>query len=281
MSMRIKVLLAGMAIIVLTNAVALWGAASNRAETRYSIELTERELSLPYRLMSQDENSGLNLRFVWRQPGARPYYTPDLAWLDRDKLNQLGFDLPVTIENSAQAQTLRKALPKEVYLVLEYDGDAYQEMLALSRTEVEEAQAEVQALPESGDLQRKLERAQERLDEEQRRASRLFVVDAGLDGEALQQRYQARGGRFFVMKGKVSLVVNAGRGGYSFTGRILGLSISEVNVPLSLRPGFAAFDNVGRGGPLGGEPRYAVELQVGVRHEPWIASVRPLAPADK
>ena len=61
--------IAGMLLILLTNAVALLGVAYNRSGTPESrLTLSQRELQLPYGAMTED--SGLTLQIRWRAQNA-------------------------------------------------------------------------------------------------------------------------------------------------------------------------------------------------------------------
>ena len=95
-------LTAGLALIAITNAIALGGAAYNRSgQPDSSLALSDRELQVPYAAWSESENSGLSLRLNWRvlpvpAPGDSVYgyfggrgSTP--AWLDAQKMASLGF----------------------------------------------------------------------------------------------------------------------------------------------------------------------------------------------
>ena len=54
-----KILIAGLAIIIATNVVALAGVAYNRSgNPEAQIELTERELAMPHRYRMNKENRG-------------------------------------------------------------------------------------------------------------------------------------------------------------------------------------------------------------------------------
>ena len=64
---RAHTLIAGAALIVLTNAIALVGVAYNRSgEPDSTLTLTRRELQMSYRWWRDRENSGIALRLLWR-----------------------------------------------------------------------------------------------------------------------------------------------------------------------------------------------------------------------
>jgi hypothetical protein len=63
---RRHTLIAGLALILLTNAVALLGVYQNRSgEPESMLTLTQRELQQPYGWGMARENSGISLRINW------------------------------------------------------------------------------------------------------------------------------------------------------------------------------------------------------------------------
>ena len=88
---NLRTMLAGIGLIILTNAVVLAGVAYNRSgEPETRIILTERELNLPYRYGGSKENSGIALRVNFRVDGTSSdkyrYYGNDARWLSKEKL---------------------------------------------------------------------------------------------------------------------------------------------------------------------------------------------------
>ncbi len=77
---KLTVLIAS--FLVLVNVIVLAGISYNRSgEVITKLQLTERELSLPYRSHRQKENSGLALRLNWN-------FIPDE--LDRNRYSKYG-----------------------------------------------------------------------------------------------------------------------------------------------------------------------------------------------
>ena len=102
----------GIAIIVVTNAVALAGVWWNRQPPADSNPaLSERELSLPWRGPRLRENSGLALDLRWRvidREGAEfgsgfPFNSGTPQWLDAGRMAALGF-APAGAAANAQAR---------------------------------------------------------------------------------------------------------------------------------------------------------------------------------
>ena len=257
-------LAAGLAIVAVTNIVALAGAAYNRSGTpEATLRLSERELHLPSSWGFEGENSGVALRIEWRVLGkepdesrlTQPYYplsSGSPAWLDATKLTELGFDV-AAIESAAHARSLyARQLPKEALLVLELDGPAYHELLARF-----EAYAE---------------RAPDRRDELERQkneSSRLFVVDAGLDVEGLRAKYPSRS-RYAIVRGTIRPWISSHDGQWTVSGFVGGLSVDRINVPLAFRAPFDAW--LERRSRRHADEPFTATVSFGRRFEPWIIS---------
>lgn len=258
-------LIAGLALIAGVNAIALGGVAYNRSGDPDSVlRLSERELRAPYVWRGSKENSGLALRLQWRVLpndaqnkgygwGGFSYGgTPD--WLDEAKMAALGFDIDPQARYGAAGQ-----LPRDVLLVLEFNADAYQAALARARNH----EADTKEGPK-------------RLKEEQEDSSRLFVIDAGLDRQALRSRYADRS-RYAIVSGQVRPAWQGEAGALKPAGYVSDVSVASVNVPLEMR-------NVFDGASLSyaenakSTARYAVELAFGQRLEPWITAAKRTQP---
>jgi hypothetical protein len=264
---RRKTLLAGMALILGSNAVVLAGVAYNRApEPDAVLALTHRELALTRDWGAERENSGVTLKLEWRVLRTRAnfnYYDDygysyggDADWLDRTKLQQLGFDLsrpapdPLLVEDHYEKQ-----LPRPVLLVLELDGAAYVSILKRAEAMAAGAQAKLIADPGNAQLKSSAKTAQEVLVRERTAATRLFVVDADLDAAALRAKYPDRR-RYAIVPGKIGLQSYAGqkRAGY-----VHGPSIADVNVPIQFHGATRA-------------QAFEASVVFGRRLEPWLAA---------
>ena len=278
---RTHTLVAGLSLIALTNAVALLGVAYNRSgEAEAQLRLTQRELQPPYQGYGNRENSGLALKLLWRvlneQPGDAQFNnwryagtggTP--AWLDQAKMEALGFDTPAPAAASTPRGRMRyeKQLPREVLLVLELDGPAYQRSLELATQYAARAQATLASAPGDKSVATRANNAREALEWETYRNSRLFLVDAGLDAAALRAKYP-EASRYPMVRGQVRLQsfnANADK----VRGTLSGLSIESINVPFALRD---VFDTAVRAGDIDPRNKTSFETSVafGKRLEPWI-----------
>ena len=280
----------GIALILIANAVALGGVAYNRSgEPEATLELTERELTLPYDWGRNRDNSGLSLTLDWRAIGLdprdarvtpEPYLTfgePFLAmsrtpaWLDSAKLASLDFEMDHPASSADGRTHYRKQIPKQVLLVLELDGPAYE----IARTRMNAWAAREDSLfranPGAQEFVRRAEFARTELLHEQRGGSRLFLIDAGLDRAALRDRYPDRR-RYAIVRGSVKPQVVGPDSIARLEGQVMELAVPRINVPRQFR---AAFDSVqqmrGPRGQVGTSP-FSATIAFGRRLEPWITS---------
>lgn len=265
----------GFVLVLLTNLVVLLGVSSNRSgEPTTLIELTERELSLAY--SAREENSGLSLQLVWRTMGENEEeyeryggWWKSPAWFNGEKAAELGF----TPERKGSSNHSRKPVAKEVFIVLEYDGEGYQGALRRAKRALEKADDAMKAKSEDKELGQALKRAQQCVEEERLSRSRLFAVDAGLDAGTLRTHYPDRA-RFIVAPGVVSVRYDSDKEGKA-RGHISKMSVQNIHVPLSLRGEFDSILALGNSRHYKPRaPRYLVEVAYGSRFEPWIRSVK-------
>ena len=268
---RRHTLIVGLALILLTNAVALLGVYWNRSgEPESMLRLTERELVQPYGWGMTRENSGVSLRINWRVPSAEmsrdyPYSGDNPVWLDQAKIASLGFDVAQSNMQDNYRWSSRQ-LSKEVLLVLELDGPAYQKALQLVRQYVAEQDTKLAALPEDKAMQKNVNRAHEDATREEQDNSRLFAIDAGLNLPELRAKYPDRN-RYAIVHAQVRPWSIGEQG--KIAGHIDRISITEINVPHAYH---AAFDTKIRLATGRTSARQAFEASVafGQRLEPWL-----------
>ncbi len=282
---RAHTLIAGAALIVLTNGVALVGVAYNRSGDPDSVlALTQRELGMPYKWWRERENSGIALRLLWRaheeevgdEIDRGTWYAGvggTAAWLTKAKLGELGFNVSQPESSDPGRRHYEKQLPKEVLLVLELDGPAYAQARARARRYADREDALRAANPDKKEFEQRSKQARDRLDREERENSRLFAVDAGLDAGALRSKYPDRA-HYAIVRGRVHpLVTGAGRS-LRLSGYLGELSVDEISVPLEFRSVFEHALPAGATG-VGSPARFDATVAFGKRLEPWLtAAVR-------
>jgi len=264
-------LLAGLALILLSNAWVLGSVAYNRSgEPRSLLLLSERELR-PLHEWDRRDNSGVALwpRVRMQEHEGIKRYGPPLS---AQSMRQLGFELPAEDDDKALAR-FQHAQSRPALLVLEMDGAAYQGSVAARRAQLREAEAELARFPGDEKREQALQTARRGLQQELEEASRLFLIDAGLDEAQLRQRYPDRQ-RYWLVRGAVQPWVRYRDGNRppEVGGRAMNYE-RYLQVPYAWRP-------LWQGGT---DPtRYAVEVYVGQRLEPWINWISVSAqPAEK
>jgi hypothetical protein len=277
-------LLAGVGLILAANAVALGGAAWNRSgDPESTLRLSERELRVVGEPVLDRENSGMALRLRWRTLPRRAgpedefhglgyAYGGPPKWLDGSKLAELGFD---TARKRVPGGREHDAIPaKEVFLVLELDGAAYQAALERARQDSQRAKAAQAGKAGARDPEGESKRAAERLRREESTSSRLFVIDAGLDAGALRARYPDRA-RHSIVRGQVRPYWDTQSDATgALVGQVVGPSVGKINVPLEFQPLLAnAGERALRGEEDAQPPRREITVAFGRRLEPWITAV--------
>ncbi|VXB87180.1 conserved hypothetical protein [Pseudomonas sp. 8AS] len=264
-------LLAGLALILLSNAVALAGVWYNRqGQAESSLLLSERELLRDHEGPSR-ENSGLALRLDWRSPSpAAPSNRYERRPLQQEQLLALGF-APLDERDPDYRQRHGK---RQVLVVLELDGPAYQAELRRAEAELQQASQALAQLPDDEQLQIREKLAREDLASERQHASRLFAIDVGLDAASLRQRYPDRS-RYALVPGTVSAWCDCSGDVRQLTGQISQLHNSSLNVPHAWRSLLAerlpaSYSDEQR-------PRFQARVNYGQRLEPWISAIHGLA----
>jgi Domain of unknown function (DUF4824) len=283
---------AGALVLALTNAVVIMGVASNRRQPPESvIMLTERELGPQWSWMWREgENSGLSLRLQYRVESGRnsrlaevaeaetfsPYgnFGP-IAWLDRDKLAALGFDVATPSTHDDGETHYGRMLGRDVLLVLELDGPVRARALQVARDLLARRESEIAGNPERQGSAQRLQSAQRAVQYEEHEASRLFIVDAGLDQATLRQRYADRT-HYAIVHGSIRPFVMRDGTSAKLYGSVTAVRCESINVPLQFRATVPLErpTNIEEMGLARAEKKHPFTMQVafGSHLEPWIVS---------
>jgi hypothetical protein len=268
-------LLVGLALIAVTNAIALGGVAFNRSgEPESVLTLTERELQVINWSWPDNDNSSIDLRLQWRVKEAysqdHDYGHWSNDWLSEEQLRSLGFDTSLPAE-TYEAVDRRREPSKKVFFALEYDGPAYQEALEQRRKRVEYLTQ--LAARNAEDATERLKGARKVLADEQESASRLFIVDASLDADELRERYPDRT-RYAILHGRLRTHVTGEIGKRRVAAGPPELDIEQIRVPHSYRTFVEPLRDRTRYTYNDNPPRFSTTLKVGRRLEPWIVSMQ-------
>ena len=238
-------------IVLAANAFALLHAARNRAGTLEAelVLSSPREAQINASSLT-DDDSGVSMDLHWTDSSAAPWnVTAEMppTWLDRARLQALGFDTSMEPGNSKAQRFYARQRPRRVFAALENDGPGFQAV-----SEAWERQAEQNRAKGLGG-QTYDYRAQ---------GSRLVVVDADADPEKLRARHPDRT-RVAIVPAVVALDLI----GYApppprLRGRLQEIPAS-INVPLPLSA------------QIRGNSRrdYTVRVRWGALYEPWLESI--------
>ena len=279
-------LIAGISLILLTNLIVLAGVFYNRSgEPSSQIQMTERELQIPwYSYNTNHENSGISVRLNWRvyskhenDSGYYSWRSP--SWLDEAKLVELGFDTSQDRYAEEGRRAYNKMLSRDVLLVLEYDGPAWQQTLAAAESNLKEKKEQLAFNPDEELSIRQLESTEERVRDEKTIRSRLFAVDAGLDYNQLRGKYASKK-QYLIIEGQVSLSVGENKDGTrELYGRLSGVSVENLHIPYQYAK---VLENILSKTESDKEPwrdhppRYRMMVHWGKRLEPWVTEVSTL-----
>lgn len=256
-------------LIALVNGLLFWNVARNRTgEPEAELLLSGREF---YPWLSRNaENSGrfLQLRYQRISSKQEDGKGVDNPWLDLGKLKSLGYHVPKELLEGEDVYP-RRAPTRNVFLVLELKGPAYEQYVAQAAAEVER----LRAAEDKEDLSVAEAVLLQARDED----SRLFVVDAGLEAQALRQRYANRE-QYLIVPGEVRVHWNrnwkAGEARFDST---LTLKLEEIFVPLAFAGEYAkVVQQLENEQPRknNASPRFLVRLAFGQGLEPWIKEMR-------
>jgi hypothetical protein len=276
--MKNGTLIAALGLIVLSNAVALIHAARNRAgEPTAEIVLSDRELSY----YDDPEDSGVSLNLLWVNPDAMGYSTV----LDHDeeppvivgveKLAELGFDVSMAPEDKRASSFYARQIARTGFVALEYDGPAWR-VWSEARHKFDGERIKPADRNKHG--------APSNLESELRSSSRLVLIDAASDAEALRARHPDRH-TIVIVPAVIGIQLRTGSAASEtqaarrteLLGNVAQIP-SEIHVP---KPFSERFHDLA---PASGETaregsRYRVHLSYGSLLEPWVTDVDVGPPA--
>lgn len=254
-----------------TNAVVLTGVYLNRTiEITSHTVLTQRELHTPYK--NKKENNGVSLRLVYRtlnSDKSQGSYYKAPSWLNASKLRELGFNTDAHLSSINR----KKTAPKEVFIVLENDGEAYKKSLTLAEANFWQKEILFNANKDDKRVKQNYEDAKKLLNREQTSESRLFAVDAGLEYEKLRQIYSDKN-KYIIVKGLVNKAYQYKIGQEQY-GSVQQLDVQKIHLPYKFKYVLKGStpDNY-LNNPADNIQKYEVEIKYGSRYEPWISSVK-------
>lgn len=267
-------LFAGLALILVVNGIALSGVALNRSgEPESQVQLSERELQLPYGRWNNKENSGVELSLRWRvhvgNDAPDPYvgygsYGGTASWLDEAKMLALGFEVPP--DRQTVRWKNRQNRTREMLLVLEVNGAAYQQALERARRKADDEEKLKTENLGNKEFENRAKQARDYAESEAKETSRLFVVDVGLDKDVLRSRYPDKT-RFLIARGQVRPQILTQDKQDRLSGYISALSVGQINVPVEFQHALKYDVQTGKA------EHFVASVAYGQRLEPWVVAL--------
>lgn len=166
--------------LLLVNLAVLVHSFYNRQQTEARITLSERELSLPGNYGFNKENSGLTLSLLWSVAGNGDEIN-DFAYSRRLNLSPEHY---ASFEFGGECDQRRNRSATDGYVLLEFNGAAYQRHLELAKKHLEQMEQEDAASSEK--VEYKVKSANEQLRSLEQQEPRLYVIDAAASKALLQ-----------------------------------------------------------------------------------------------
>lgn len=226
-------------LIVVAGIVGLAGW-NRSAEPRQVIELTERELSLPFGYEDGLRDGAplkLHLQIEYRSDALDAR-----NWLSEERLQAVGFTIHVPASAPEAADTYGRVPPRVAWVALEYDGPAFQAIERRRALEREKNTWRGQSEP-----------------------TRLVPVDAAPDFETLRARYPTN---HLIVRAVIALsYLGPGERGPLIYGTVREIVPAAVAVPRAMRDtlsGLPTRPSIGPDGPHTlAPPRYVAEIASG------------------
>ena len=262
--MKKLIYILGFSLIFIVNIIIFSGVIYNRSKKPvFLIELTERELQMPYR--KNDENSGLSLKLKWRTIN-------NTKWFNEEKLKELSFEIKKYADRVEYKKYRKTSVPKKVFIVLEYDGKPYNEAVKNAEIKLEKEANAIKAGIENNNND--FNNAKKDLKDVKKHRTRLYAINVGFDADILREKYNEPG-KFIIVPGTAKIRYNYIDDKKEAYGYVSGISVDNIHVPLQFRKTFDSLPKKNRSSrykPI--PPRYKVKLAYGKRFEPWIQSVQ-------
>lgn len=170
-----KLLWSAAGLLIAVNGVVLAHSYYNRHEVQARIPLSERELNFPHNYGFEKENSGVSLSVQWN---TRPNTTEDDNDYYRRDL-QLTSEHYATFSFSEVCEHRRINTDKQGFVLIEFNGDVYQQRIERLRTYLNQLQ-------QSSAAAEKIKDAEEDLQQVEKERSRLYIIDAAASRATLE-----------------------------------------------------------------------------------------------
>ena len=274
--MKSPLLLAAVALLVVSNAFVLAHVAMNRSgQPDSEIDLSARELQYQG---SRSDDSSVVLTLHWENTA--PEYltvgqTAPPGWFDQKKLEELGFDLSVPASSPRAQRFYVNLRSREAFVALEFEGPEWEQWL---KDRDSQFQRESQYAPQVS--------VTDRAELERQTASRLVAIDVARDPAELRRKYPDRK-RVMILPALVRAMLEPDRRASPSTparaaylrGAITRIPVESINVPDPLsrqfdgQPSYVPYTYEGKQMKIQ-PPTFRATVRVGSKYEPWVTDVK-------
>lgn len=273
-----KLLWLAVSLVLLVNAFILSKVYWNRSEVSARLQLSERELQLPFNYGFTKEDSSARVSLHWTTPSTEPIDIDMNQWRwqynRRLQLNSAHFS---SFQFPDCAQERRLLQKRSAWVLLEFNGRSYAEYVE----QAEQYHALIMGLTPATntewsekELSAKRKQADDFLAAAKADNSRLFVIDAAAEREmleAVQRHHQT------IADSQLLIVPAELRAGYyrcdskeQRTTEIIidSLTVESLHIPKNFAQGFPQVDDAKQ------KKKFIAEISYGRLFEPWISSLR-------
>lgn len=282
-----RTILIGLSIacVLLVNIAILGKVFFNRSQVVSKLQLSERELQLPYYYGFHKEDSSRRVSLTWATLNSEPVSLNANTWnwsynkqLLLSEAHFASFQFP----SCAQKNTQRHK--KAAWVLVEFNGQSYSDYVARAEQYFALVQAQQEPPLDSAlalkELQEQRQDAANLLASAKNTDSRLFVIDAAADKALLEVALQARphtdSSRLVILPADIQASYLRCSSSETEPTRITinNLAVESLYVAKDIAEDFPS----GEAATEKNKIRFIAEISYGRLYEPWISSLRLGAP---
>lgn len=264
--------------ILLVNAFILGKVYINRSAVIAQLELSERELQLPYNYGFSKEDSSARVSLRWATPNTEPINIELNHWRwQHDRSLQLSAAHFASFQFHACTQKTRLHQKQSGWVLMEFNGKSYTDYVA----QVEQYHQLIMGLTATanGELAEK-ELAEKRKDATefftaaQTTNSRLFLIDAAAERELLEavqrERQSANSGQLIIVPAELRAGYYRCDNNEKRTTEVIvdNLAVESLYIPNRLATDFPSDNN------MRPTVKFSALVNYGRLHEPWISNLQ-------
>lgn len=261
------------ALVLVINSIILGKVFYNRNNEVITLELSERELTIPYRFSIDRESTQAKLNLKWRAINSRDDKVVYRYWSERQldlplvKIKSLGFEV-----NDKHKRFFENP-SKELYWLVEFNGEKYKghlEQLKQQLVHLKTIEPNKKTLSQQ-ELNKKIERQEERIQKELSNKSRLIVVDVSDENNFDLGNNDLKRANYLVVKGLARVYYDYSnvkdKGAPKVSLYLERMLVSQIHLPKEKITAFPLQRDHDK------EFQYQITVSWGKLLEPWVKHV--------